>query len=296
MFAIAVIVAGIIFIDSNSFHKNITQQKKNYERIISLSPSTTETLFALGLGNKVVGRTRFCNYPPEVKNIAEVGGYVDPNYEAMIALDPDLIILLPEQEEIKQKLKDIKLNFLTVNNKTISDIKNTIKIIGNNCNAQTASQKLLSDIDKSIKNIKEKTKFLAKPKVIISIGRTFGNGTIKEVYVAGKNTFYDELITFAGGTNAIANNVNPYPMLSAEGLIHINPQVIIDFVTDKNITKKNIMKDWQSISSVDAIKNNRVVIFSNDYIVIPGPRFILLLKDLAKTIHPEVNWGNIEKK
>ncbi len=267
--------------------------KKNFERIISLSPSTTETLFALGLGEKVVGRTRFCNYPPEVKSIQEVGGYVDPNYEAIVALHPDLIILLPEQDNVKQYLQNLNLNFLVVNNKTVTDIKNTIITIGNSCNAKEEAKKLLSKINKSITLISEKTKNLTKPKVLISIGRTIGNGTIKDVYIAGKKTFYDELILLAGGINAYHDSSTTYPMLSAEGIIHLNPQIIIDFVTDvnnNNLDNNMILKDWQSIYSVDAIKNGQVKIFSSDYIVIPGPRFILLLQDLVKAIHPEITW------
>ncbi len=287
------IVAGIIFFNSNSSNRKVEQNKNGYERIISLSPSTTETLFALGLGNKIVGRTRFCNYPPEAKKLPEVGGYVDPNYEAMIALKPDLVILLQEHENVKQYLNEFKIKYLEVNNKTIADILTTIKTIGKVCKAEPQANTLLQKLNNKINVIKKKTENLPKPKVIISIGRTLGTGTIKDVYIAGKNTFYDELIALAGGTNAIGDSLNAYPMLSAEGIIHLNPQIIIDFVTDvngKSFNKDLILKDWNSIKFVEAVKNKNVKIFSKDYIVIPGPRFILLLQDLAKAIHPEVNW------
>lgn len=268
-------------------------RNNNYERIISLSPSTTETLFALGLGNKVVGRTRFCNYPPEAKLIKEVGGYVDPNYEAMVSLNPDLVILLPEQEKVKEYLTDLRINYLEVNNKTVSNILSTIKTISDTCSAVAEGKEILRNISSTIKKIKDKTKNSSKPKVIISIGRTPETKSVKDVYIAGKNTFYDELISLAGGINAFEDTGAAYPMLSAEGLIHLNPQIIIDFIPDINtssVTKESILKDWESINSVDAVKKKQVKIFSSDYIVIPGPRFILLLKDLAKAIHPEVNW------
>ena len=240
-----------------------------------------------------MGRTRFCNYPPEAKKIPEVGGYVDPNYEAMIALKPDLVILLQEHENVKQYLNEFKIKYLEVNNKTIADILTTIKTIGKVCKAEPQANTLLQKLNNKINVIKKKTKDLPKPRVIISIGRTLGTGTIKDVYIAGKNTFYDELIALAGGTNAIGDSLNAYPMLSAEGIIHLNPQIIIDFVTDvngKSFNKDLILKDWNSIKFVEAVKNKNVKIFSKDYIVIPGPRFILLLQDLAKAIHPEVNW------
>jgi iron complex transport system substrate-binding protein len=256
-------------------------------------------LFALGLGDKVVGRTRFCNYPVEAKKITEVGGYIDLNYEAMIALKPDLVILLPEQEKVKQYLNELDIKHLTVNNKTISDIKNTIKTIGNICSAQVNANSLLSKIKSTIEKIKSKTKGVEKPKVIISIGRTPGTNGVKDVYIAGENTSYDELINIAGGINAFDDSNIAYPMLSAEGLIHLNPDIIFDFIVNlekNNLDRELALKDWQTIKSVEAVKNNRVKILSSDYISIPGPRFILLLKDLAKNIHPEIDWDELDVK
>jgi iron complex transport system substrate-binding protein len=194
---------------------------------------------------------------------------------------------------MKQHLNNLNLKFLEVNNKTIPDIKTTIRTIGDSCNAKTKAKKLLYNINKVLSVIKKKTEHLSKPKVIISIGRTFGTGTIKEVYIAGKNTFYDELISLAGGVNAYKDSSSAYPMLSAEGLIQLNPEIIIDFATDINLSNDVILKDWESIKSIDAIKNKRIKIFRNDYIVIPGPRFTLTLKDLANTIHPEINWDEL---
>ncbi|MEE9431263.1 MAG: helical backbone metal receptor [Melioribacteraceae bacterium] len=299
---IVALVAAIFFADSfssSSSEEKVKNINKKIERIISLSPSTTETLFALGLGNKVVGRTRFCNYPPEAKRITEVGGYIDPNYEAMIALKPDLVILLPEQEKVKKYLNELKINHFTVDNKTVSDIKNTIKTIGDTCSAQLSSIKLLNNINTIIEKIKIKTKELKKPKVIISIGRTPGTNGVKDVYIAGRNTSYDELINIAGGRNAFEDSNILYPMLSAEGLIHLNPDIIFDFIPNfdkNNLTRELVLKDWQSIKSVNAVKNNRVNILTADYISIPGPRFILLLKDLAKAIHPEIDWDELDIK
>ena len=294
------VIAGIIFIDFSSANKLVEQKNdRNYKRIISLSPSTTETLFALGLGAKVVGRTRFCNFPPEAKSIQEIGGYIDPNYEAMIALKPDLVILLPEQEKVKKYLNELKKKHLTVDNKTISDIKNTIKTIGDTCSTQLMATKLLSNINTTIEKIRSKTKDLTKPKVIVSIGRTPGTNGIKDVYIAGRKTSYDELINIAGGINAFEDSNITYPMLSAEGLIHLNPDIIFDFIVNlekNNLDRELVLNDWQTIKSVEAVKNNRVEILSADYISIPGPRFILLLKDLAKEIHPEVNWDDLNVK
>ena len=290
---IVVVLFTDSFISSNPKILNKKDTRKT-ERIISLSPSITETLFALKLGEKVVGVTRFCNYPEETEEIMEVGGYLDLNYEAVVALKPDLVILLPEHEKAKSYLKELKIKYLEVDNKTVSDILGTIKTIGDTCSAKNEATKLLTSIDATIAKIHETTKDLKNTTTLISIGRTLDATKLKDVYIAGLPTYFNELIEMAGGVNAFKNNKIAYPMISSEGLIHLNPQVIIELsagLNTSNLTKEIILKAWSSISSVEAVKNNRVVILSSDYISIPGPRFVLLLKDLVKSIHPEIDWS-----
>ncbi len=290
-------IIAIIFVDSKTASHtervNKIDESLRIERIVSLSPSITETLFALNLGDKVVGITRFCNYPPETKEIMKVGGYVDPSYEAIASLHPDLVFLLPEHEKIKKYLSELNINYLEVDNKNSEDIKNTIRITGKICSAEKKANELLENIELTLETIKNATKNLPRPKVIISIGRTMGSGTLKDVYIAGPTTYFSELIELAGGVNSFNNKNIAYPMLSAEGIIHLNPQIIIDLVANlktSGLTKEMILKEWESTGNIDAVKNDRVIILDSDYIVIPGPRFILLLKDLAKAFHPEIDW------
>jgi iron complex transport system substrate-binding protein len=297
LLTVAVIAAGYFLKHQPIPPKSIENIADNYtyKRIISLSPSTTETLFALGLGEKVVGVTRFCNYPPETKGKKRVGGYVNPNYEAIAALEPDIVIILPEHENVKNFLAELGLNYLTINNKTIQDILSAIATIGKKCSVEKRANELIAAINSRIQKIQQKTKSQPRPKVLISIGRTMGSGSLKDVYIAGKNTYYDELINYAGGRNAYENEKIAYPMLSAEGIIHIDPEIIIDMVADLNskvLTESMVRQEWQSVSSVNALKNNRLFVFSSDYIVIPGPRFILLLEDIARAVHPEIKWDD----
>lgn len=291
-------IVGIFLADSfsSSDPNKLNGNKKNDTlKIISLSPSITETLFALNLGDKLVGKTRFCNYPPEAKEIIEVGGYLDLNYEGVVALEPDLVILLPEHEKIKKHLNELNIKCLEVNNKTISDIIGSIKTIGDSCGAINDATLLISNIDATIAEIKQKTTGLNKPTTIVSVGRTMGEGTLKDVYIAGSETYFSELVEMAGGVNAFQSNRGAYPILSAEGLINLNPEVIVDLAADlkkNNLSKENIIKEWESIGSVKAVKNGRVIVLDSSYVVIPGPRFIFLLRDLAKAMHPEINWNN----
>lgn len=286
----------LFIFESNSKDKkeDVSRIKTIPKKIISLSPSITETLFALKLGDKIIGRTRFCKYPKEALNISEVGGYLDLNYERIVALNPDLIILLPEHEKAKQYFIELNIPFLEVNNKTIEDILQTILTIGRCCGIEENSKILFDSLNSQMKSIQLISAELKKPTTLISIGREIGVGSIKDMYVAGANTYFDELINLAGGQNIIEDGSISYPTISAEGLIHLNPEVIIDLINPtftNNLSKQFILKDWKALPKLSAVTNNRVIILNSNYISIPGPRFILLLKDLAKSIHPEVEWN-----
>lgn len=294
--AICIVFGGIVYYQKAikqemNYQKN---QAENYQRIISLSPNVTEILFALGLGDKIVGVTRFCNYPPEAKEKMKVGGYLDPNYEAILSLKPDVVVLLTEFESIKNFLSELGIKYLAVGNKTVSDILASIDSLGKQFNAEQQAVTMLSDMRSKINRIKQQTNHSARSKVLIVVERTLGIGAIEDVYLAGKNTFYDELITMAGGINAFKDEKIAYPLVSAEGIIHLNPEFIIDLIPQLEQTGLSVTtleKDWASLPQIDAVKNQQVHILSQDYAVIPGPRFILFLEDLARMIHPEINWS-----
>jgi iron complex transport system substrate-binding protein len=289
-----IILTGIFYYQRETIlsQDSNQDQEKKYQRIISLSPNITEILFALGLGEKVVGVTRFCNYPPEAKEKMQVGGYLDPNYEAIVSLKPDVVIFLSNFHQVSNFLSELNVNYLTVSNETVSDIMSSIASLGQTFGAEQRAEVMLSDIRTKIHRIEEKTKNATRPKVMIVIERSLGAGVIEDVYIAGQNTFYDELIQLAGGTNVYEDGKISYPILSAEGLIHLNPDFIIDLIPQLEQIGQNaatLKKDWDILSQLDAVKNRRVYILSEDYAVIPGPRFILFLETLARTIHPEID-------
>lgn len=261
-------------------------------RIVSLAPSITEILFALGLGDRVVGVTRYCDYPPEALTRTKVGGYYDPSYETIIALNSDLVIMLPEHEEPKRSLGELDLSILVVNHNSISGILNSITAIGKACGAEQKAASIVRDLRARMERISRKTDGLPRSRIMISLGRNMGSGALEDVYISGKEGFYSEMITLAGGVNAYDGDV-AFPVVSAEGITRLNPDVIIDMITDLDEMSWNeamILKEWETVSGVDAVGNNRVYVFGGGYVVIPGPRFILIIEEMARVMHPEVDW------
>ncbi len=275
-------------------HNNFGESAAPYTRIISLSPSVTETLFALGLGDRIAGVTRFCLYPPEAQKLPHVGGYLDPNYEAITALKPDFVILRPEHEEVRNYLDAMQVPHLAVGNRNIEEILNAIAEIGKACGADERAQELIDNLSGRMKEIREMMRAKARPSVLISVGRPLGSGSIREVFAAAEGTFFDELIGIAGGENVLRSRHtgSDFPQLSAEGILSLNPDIIVELIpvaASQNLTEAGIIREWQSLSSATAVRNNRVFLISGDYAVIPGPRFILLLEDLVRILHPEIN-------
>lgn len=274
-------------------HLPLRQPFREYQRIISLAPSITETLFALGLGEQVVGVTRYCDYPPQALSKPHVGGYLDPNMEAILILRPDLVMTLSGRQRLKQRLEQLGIPALQVPHQTLGDILTSIRIIGAATGREAKAQSLLTTLKARMERIRAKTAGLPRPRVLVVMSRTAG-GPIKEVFIAGAADPYNEMIHIAGGINAYQGEFIRVPPLSAEGIIRLDPEVIIELVSDEvaqgSRGKKALLQDWANLPGIAAVETGRVYLFAEDFDTVPGPRFILTLEKMARIIHPEANW------
>jgi iron complex transport system substrate-binding protein len=259
-------------------------------RIVSMAPSITETLYALGLGDRVVGVTRDCHFPPEVEDKVRVGGYFDPNFEAIVTLRPDLVVLLEEQSQSLPGLAKLKLETLTVCHKTVEGIIESFRTIGRVCGKGPEGRRMERDFRDQADRIRARTRGLPRPRVLFVLDRTHGCGHLADLYVAADDDYLDTIIEWAGGQNAYRQRGVRYPVVSTEGILRLNPEVIVDLTpreTVRQFGRQAILDDWKELATVDAVKNNRVFVFDQDYAYVPGPRFLKLVEDLARAIHPE---------
>ncbi|MEG6570037.1 ABC transporter substrate-binding protein [Thermoanaerobacterium thermosaccharolyticum] len=252
--------------------------KKEPKRIVSLSPSTTELIYAIGAGKDVVGVTNYDNYPPEVKSVAKVGGYEGPNIEAILAQKPDIVFASnlsgKDQMETLQK-SGIPVVVLEAQN--INQIYDSIKILGEIIGNVEKGNEIINKMKDKIKEINYKVKDLPKVNVFYVVD-TNGNWT------AGKGTFIDELITLAGGNN-VASDANGWAQYSMEKLMQKNPDVII---TSQHATNANNIKNMPGYKDTKAAKDGKIFIISNDDIITkPSNRIVLGLEEIAKDLHPE---------
>lgn len=257
-------------------------------RIISFAPSITETVFAIGAGDRLVGCTRYCTYPVETKSIQKIGDYYDPHYESILRLKPDFAIIMEEHTQVIDFLSKNSIKYLVVGNNTIAKIFETITQIGNICGSEKRAAKLRDSIQNELRITQNRSPAIkgVKPKVLICIGRQeIGTGTISKIWAAGPATFYSELIETASGKNVISDSLLEYPVLSTEGIIRLKPDVIIDVMAIMyEISCKKVVEDWKKLDMIPAVQNNMVFSLSGEYVNVPGPRIILLYRDIKEVI------------
>jgi len=259
------------------------------ERIISIAPNTTEILYALGLGDRVVGVSRFCNYPSEVEDKPVVGGLYDPNWEKIAMLRPDFVVGLDTQQDIAGHLKQLHIPFLGVSHEHIGEILEAILMIGEACGAEEQAEQLVSELRREMGRIRSPSgppalSIVEKrasrrdvPTVLVCISR---DETANRCYIAARNTFYDELIELTGGVNACTETRQKYPEISPEGLIALNPDIIIDIGPTAGLDA------WRHYLTLPAVQNNRITIIPETYASVPGPRFVKLLENFKEAIQP----------
>ena len=269
-------------------------QPGKYERIVSLAPSVTEILYALNAGDKVVGVTQFCHFPPEAALKPKVGGLLDTNFESIYQLRPDLVVLLSTDVTQKPQFDKMSLPTLEVGSNSIEEILDGIRLIGKTLNKNDEAKELIDSMTQKINMIKSKTQNLPKPKIIIVFWRAVGEGNVKEAYIAGSDKFYNQLIEIAGGVNAYKTQGGVIsPLVSAEGVMKLDPDFILEVMSADEMsgfTNEDIIKDWKALPELKAFKNHHIYVLNKSYMGIPGPRFTSALEDIARAIHPEVKW------
>jgi iron complex transport system substrate-binding protein len=255
-------------------------------RIVSTAPSITEILYALGLGDRVVGVSDFCDYPPEARKKPKVGGVVNPNVEAIIALQPDLVLGLPNaaHENLYRSLRQLGIKMRTLPNDTIEDLYAMIRAIGKETGTLQPAEEMVERLRAKFSEINEKVAGEPRQKVMFVVG-------VDPLFVAGKGTFINELIGIAGGENIAGDSLTKYPQLGIEEVVSKAPDVILYTSLNFELTgeqKDQAKKIWSAYSSIPAVKNGRICGLVADLVTLPGPRLEIGIEEMAHSIHPEV--------
>jgi len=252
------------------------------QRIVSMAPSHTQILYALGLGDKVVGVTEYCSYPPEAQEKAKVGGFSNIDLEQVVGLNPDLVLGTSiHVQGVRPALVERGLKVMLINPETVEDVLEKIVLVGKVTGREGTATALAAELRGRIEATMHKVQKAGnKPRVYWELSN--------DLYTAGPGSFIDDLIVRAGGINIAADAKEQWPQLNLEALILADPEVIVlaDHPYGETAEGVKARPGWADIS---AVKNDRIVeVLDDDLVSQPGPRVAEALEFVAKALHPEL--------
>ncbi len=267
----------------------VTAVGDDCSRIVSLSPSITESLYALDLGRAVKAVTRFCKYPADATSLPKVGGFLDLSLEAIVTHQPTIVFALSEQRDVRSSLERLGLLVRTVDHSSVTGILDSLRIIGAACDRREIAEGLRTTLERRITEVKRSVSGKQMVRTLVTVGRGQEDDSISGIFASGKDGYYNELIEISGGVNINQSSTISFPTVSAEGILRANPEVIIEIVDPRDafrVSEERVKGVWGSFSRVSAVKTGRIHIIDEDYASIPGPRFIEVLERFSRILHP----------
>jgi len=256
-------------------------------RIVSIIPATTEMLFAMGAGDRLVAVGSYDRFPPEVEKLPRVGALLDPNVERILALKPDLVILYGTQTDLRTQLERAGIPFYPYVHRGLADVTGTIRSLGSRVGVAARANELADRLERQLSDISARVSKTARPKTLLVFGRE--PGSLRGIDASGGVGFLHDMLEAAGGADVLADAKQQSVMMSTELVLARAPEVIIElrYARDDTTSARDLAV-WNTLASVPAVRNHRVFMLQGEEFVVPGPRVAAAAERLARTLHPEV--------
>ena len=262
------------------------------QRIVSLVPAVTEILVSIGAGSELVGIGSFDQIPigpNQDSSVTRVGGLLDPNVERIFTLRPDLVILYDTQTDLRSQLEKASIPILTYTHEGLAEVSDMIRLLGIRTGHSTEAETIATELEASLVAIQRRVAGRPKPRTLLVFGRE--PLTLRNVYASGGVGFLQDMLEVAGGNNVFreidSENVS---QVSSESILSAAPEIIIEIRYGENLPR-NIVEDeravWTQLSTLPAVRNNRIYFVTGNRFVVPGPRVAQATEELARMIHPD---------
>ena len=254
-------------------------------RIVSIIPATTEMLFAMGAGDRVVGVGSYDRFPPEIEGVPRVGGLVDPNTERILDLEPDLVIVYGTQTSVVEQLTRANIPMFVYEHQGLGDIMATIRALGARIGAGQDAERLASRMEQSLAGVRGSVAGRPRPRTLLVFGRE--PGTLRAINASGGYGFLADLLDVAGAANVFADVPRQSVQTSTEMVLTLAPEVIIELRYGDAAARSDAedLAAWNALPSVPAVRDRRVHILTGDEFVVPGPRITEAARKLRDAIH-----------
>ena len=258
------------------------------KRIISLIPAVTEMLFAIGAGNEVVAVSSYDRFPPEVTTRPRVGALLDPDFERILSLTPDLVVVFGTQVDLIARLSRARVPIFSFQDAGLGEITATIRDLGSRIGRSDAAKALADGIERDVAAIRRQVAGRPRPKTALVFGRE--TGSVRGIWVSGGIGFMHDMLEVAGGADAFDDVKRKSLQATAEVMLARALEVIIevrrtDEPADQLARERQI---WNALPSLPAVRTGRVYLLGDDRLSIPGPRVVDGIRLMARTLHPEV--------
>lgn len=251
------------------------------KRIVSFAPNLTEIVFALGAGDRLVGRTQRCNLPPQALKVPEIGGYLNPDHERVLSSRPDLVLTnrTSTRKQTVTRLEKMGIPVFVGDTGTIDDIALLISRLGTLLGQESQAVRLVDDLQKRKTAIQERIPESNKPTVLFAVGT-------QPLVVAGGKSFLGSLIRDAGGINIAENIPRPFVRYSMEEVIKKDPEIIL--ILDKDCTGERCVEQWRRHAVLRAVRNGRIYPLDADLMARPSPRIMEGLELFTSILYPDL--------
>lgn len=254
-------------------------------RVVTLTPSLTELVAALGAQDRLVAVSDYCDYPEAVKALPRVGSFLSPAIERILSLQPDLVLLDGVQGDAAAMLKQAGTHAVAVPMQDLAQVRAAFTRVGEQLgDRQARASELVADLDRQIAAVSARVASQAKRKTLFVVDRQIGS--LRGLVVAGPGSYLDELVRLAGGQNVFADMGPRYAKVATEAIEERQPEVILDAVHTDPAGAAARRADWNELRAVAAVRDGRVHVLANRMFVTPGPRLGEALRQIADLLHP----------
>jgi iron complex transport system substrate-binding protein len=255
-------------------------------RVISLVPAVTEMLFAMGAGDVVVGVSSYDTFPPEAATRPKVGALVDPDFERILTLRPDLVVVYGSQEELMRRLERASIPYYRYRHAGLSDVTSTMRELGARVGRTVEANRGADRIEADLAAVRASVAGRPRPRTAVLFGRE--PGALRGIYASGGYGFLHDLLELAGGQNVFADVKRENLQATSEVLLSRAPEVILEIRASAGWTPARATAEravWAGLPSLPAVRTNRIHFLTDEALSIPGPRVAAVAKMLAGVIH-----------
>jgi iron complex transport system substrate-binding protein len=255
-------------------------------RLISLSPNITEIVVALGARDRIVGVSDFCQAHLPGGELPRCGAAVNPNFERILALQPDLLFFLGRMEKLQRFCADRGIRAVSVNVDGYDALRTEVARIGKELGAAKAAATLLGSLDRRLAAVRAAAREKDRPRCLVLLGRETGG--LRRMMSVGGASFLSEMLAAAGGDNVFAGQAQPYFTPSREAILAARPEVILELRPGEKLADADraaVLADWKAETTIPAAARGRIAVLTEDFLVIPGPRMVDVAELLQSTLH-----------